>query len=50
MTRLNELLNDEKSIFVFDVDGVLAKMNLEIIITIIMKIQVLIVMNNLEML
>lgn len=26
MTRLNELLNDEKSIFVFDVDGVLAKM------------------------
>ena len=26
MTRLNELLHDEKSIFVFDVDGVLAKM------------------------
>lgn len=26
MTRLNELLHDSKSIFVFDVDGVLAKM------------------------
>ena len=26
MTRLNELLHDTKSIFVFDVDGVLAKM------------------------
>ena len=26
MTRINELLNDKESIFVFDVDGVLAKM------------------------
>ena len=26
MTRINELINDPASIFVFDVDGVLAKM------------------------